>query len=246
MADRPNLPAPYTSPWRQLKEALAAVLASLRLDLRGLWRRNNSSELPRPSWWPRDLAPLLWPLLLALALGLLLALAALFSNLSRTSSSDERALEMAPSQPVLQPQAAPKAAPKAPAAPHADQPSDPAAPAPVPPPPKPAKQAAPAIPEPARPPAPDPLLEALRQNDSRDWLETASVHPEQGLLELQLSPSFEGLDPRRRRKLAESWLERSLNLGFEQLELVDPGGRVVGYRARVGSGMILLDPERAS
>jgi hypothetical protein len=235
MADHSNLPAPYESPWRQLRQAAIAVVASLRLDLRSLWRRNRTGALPRPSWWPRDLAPLLWPLLLALVLGLLVALATLFSNLSRTSISDERAVEMAPSQPVLQPQA--------PAAPAPAQPSEPAAPAPaaIQPPPQPAQLAAP-----ARPPEPDPLLEALRQTDSSDWLMAAAAHPEQGLLELQLSPGFGELDPRRRRKLAESWLERSLNQGFEHLELLDPGGRVVGYRARVGSGMILLDPDRAS
>lgn len=229
MADHSNLPAPYESPWRQLRQAAIAVVASLRLDLRSLWRRNRTGELPRPSWWPRDLAPLLWPLLLALVLGLLLALATLFS--SRGAGVEK----LAPGEQALQLQT--------PAAPAPAQPSEPAAavPAPAPPPPLPAQQAAP-----ARPPAPDPLLEALRQNDSSDWLMAAAAHPEQGLLELQLSPGFGELDPRRRRKLAESWLERSLNQGFEQLELLDPGGRVVGYRARVGSGMILLDPDRAS
>ncbi|MBM5800206.1 MAG: hypothetical protein FJ077_05065, partial [Cyanobacteria bacterium K_DeepCast_35m_m2_023] len=59
MADRSNLPAPYQSPWRQLGQALRAVVASLGLDLRALWRRNGAGELPRPPWWPPTLAPLL-------------------------------------------------------------------------------------------------------------------------------------------------------------------------------------------
>ena len=47
--------------------------------------------------------------------------------------------------------------------------------------------------------------------------------------------------PAERRSLAERWLVRAQELGYERLELMDPTGRTLGRPARVGSGMILLD-----
>ena len=67
-----------------------------------------------------------------------------------------------------------------------------------------------------------------------------------GLLQLQLSPAYGALTARQQRRWAETWLEQSLPLGFEQLQLLGNDGRTLGYRARVGSGMILLDPDSAS
>jgi hypothetical protein len=65
---RSGLPAPYEDPWRRLAVDLRAVLASVGLRLRELWRRNGEGDLPRPGAWPASLAPLFWPLLLALVL----------------------------------------------------------------------------------------------------------------------------------------------------------------------------------
>ena len=62
------LPAPYQDPFSRLGEDLRAVVASLRLRLQELWRRNWQGDLARPGFWPRDLAPLYWPLLLSCGL----------------------------------------------------------------------------------------------------------------------------------------------------------------------------------
>ncbi|MFN9693329.1 MAG: hypothetical protein ACK550_05970, partial [Synechococcaceae cyanobacterium] len=42
----------------------------------------------------------------------------------------------------------------------------------------------------------------------------------------------------------DRWLELARERGFSQLTLLDPAGRLVGKQARVGSGMILLQPFR--
>jgi hypothetical protein len=65
-----DLPAPYVSPWRLLRQGLQAVLASLRLKCQELWRLNASGELPRPDFWPRSLASWFWPLVLTSSLAL--------------------------------------------------------------------------------------------------------------------------------------------------------------------------------
>ena len=91
-------------------------------------------------------------------------------------------------------------------------------------------------------PQPDPLLLSVQGSDSAELISSARVRGNGALLQLHLDASYSSLDPRRQRRLAETWLERSLSLGFEQLELIDPQGQPLGHRARVGSGMILLDP----
>ena len=100
-----GLPAPYRSPWHALAEALAAVLASVRLELRGLLRRNGQGQLPRPGFWPADLAPLFWPLLLALLLALVfLLLPALWPG-SRASMTPPAGPAAADQQPAASPAA---------------------------------------------------------------------------------------------------------------------------------------------
>jgi hypothetical protein len=66
-------------------------------------------------------------------------------------------------------------------------------------------------------------------------------HPDAALLTLRLGGGFGELPAAKRRQLAELWLARSRELGYERLELVDSSGRLLGRPARVGSGMILLD-----
>jgi hypothetical protein len=56
-----------------LQRDLIAVLASLRLRIQELWRRNGEGDLSVPGFWPQALAPLFWPLLLALALAIAVA-----------------------------------------------------------------------------------------------------------------------------------------------------------------------------
>lgn len=230
MAEHSNLPAPYESPWRQLGRAVAAVLASLRLDARGLWRRNRAGELPRPIWWPRDLVPLFWPLLLVAGLALAVALA--LAALSGLKLLQHPPAPPPPTQLLVEPQL-----PAEPQRPQQPQPQA-AAPEPAPTPtPEPA---------PAPAPAPDPLLAALAQGDSQDLISAVSARPDQGLLQLQLSPAYAALTPRQQRRWADTWLAKSQEMGFEQLELLGSDGRTLGYRARVGSGMILLDPDSMS
>ena len=231
MADHSNLPAPYENPWRQLGRAAAAVVASLRLDLRSLWRRNSAGELTRPAWWPRGLAPLFWPLVLAGALALLAAVGTgLIQLLQRPPAPPapvaERPADVGPAadlKPLLQDMQ-----------PNDSQQAD-------------RPQAAPPPPLELQPaPAPDPLLAAFAQGEGQALIAAATAQPELGLLQLQLSPAYGALGGRQQRRWAETWLEHSLDLGFEQLVLLDGDGQTVGYRARVGSGMILLDPDNAS
>ena len=70
-----DLPAPYVDPWTRLAVDLQAVLASLRLRVWELWRRNRQGDLAVPALWPAPLAAWFWPLLLAAVLALLLAIA---------------------------------------------------------------------------------------------------------------------------------------------------------------------------
>jgi hypothetical protein len=58
---------------------------------------------------------------------------------------------------------------------------------------------------------------------------------------LRLAGAYGALPLAERRSLAERWLERARELGYERLELVDQAGRLLARPARVGSGMILLD-----
>lgn len=219
MAEHSNLPAPYESPWRQLGRAVVAVLASLRLDARGLWRRNRDAELPRPAWWPRDLVPLFWPLLLVGALALSLALGTGLTLWHRTRAAEAPAAVSSVASPEL-------------------------AEAPLPQTPPPLVQE-PVVLNPSPEPA-DPLLAAMAQGDGQGLINAVRTTADKGLLQLQLGPAYGALDPRQQRRQAETWLQRSQEQGFDQLELIAPNGQMLGYRARVGSGMILLDPHQAS
>lgn len=212
-----DLPAPYESPWGLLQRDLVAVIASLRLRAQELWRRNRQGDLVVPGGWPRDLAPLFWPLLLALALAGAVAL------------------------PVLVVRDGPPSQPAAPAS----EPASPPSPVPVPAPP-PAPPPAPA-PAPAPTPAPplpelqlDPLLALLAHDDPDQLIRSAHPNPALARLDLELRPRFAALPAARQRQLAEQWLARSEALGYEQLQLLDGSGQLLGRRARVGSGMILF------
>jgi hypothetical protein len=214
-----DLPAAYRSPFLALGEDLRAVLATLKLRGRELWRRNREGDLPLPRFWPQRLGPLFWPLLLALALVTVPALSIGISLLG-----------------------APRPATPSPSLPSPSQPS-PSQPSPS----LPLVEAAQSLPTdvPASPdPSPlelDPLLELISQQDP--WHLIARMHPlpASSRLELQLTDAFAELPQEQRLQEAERWLERSLELGYEQLVLVDAAGRPLGRQARVGSGMILLN-----
>jgi len=253
MAEHSNLPAPYESPWRQLGQALRSVAASLRLDLRFLWRRNRSGTLPLPAWWPQDFAALFWPLVLAAAVGVVMAALLTLSPLrgpgpgpagsSETNGGAAPDPLASPRVPVVE--TVERVAPEDPVAPPGQsatlrkdaQPAPPTTPAA----PAPAGSAA----APVEPPN-NTLLQQFQTGDGGTLILDLLARPDTSLLQLRLSPAFEQLDPGRQRRLADTWLEHTLELGFEQLELLDGQGQQRGYRTRVGSGMILLDPTATS
>ncbi|MEA5390362.1 hypothetical protein VB738_03710 [Cyanobium gracile UHCC 0139] len=217
-----DLPVPYASPWGRLGQALRAVLASLRLKLRELWRRNGEGDLSVPGFWPQGLAPLFWPLLLAALLALLLALGGqIWRGLSHRAD---------PAGGTAPPLVAP--APPSPPAP------------PMPPSPEPAPVLPAPVAEPKPPPALelDPLLALLADDDPQHLIASAHPEPAEGRLVLTMAPSYAGLAPASRSRWAERWQERARGLGYERLELVDGQGRLLARGALVGSGMILLDP----
>ncbi|MBW4531408.1 MAG: hypothetical protein KME02_12060 [Aphanothece saxicola GSE-SYN-MK-01-06B] len=218
-----DLPAPYASPWGQLGHAARAVLASLRLKLRELWRRNREGDLSVPGFWPQGLAPLFWPLLLATLLALSLALAGqVWRGLSQTAP---QAPGEAAATGVQMP--APTVA-----APALEAPPPVAVDKPMP------------LPEPEPPPPLelDPLLALLAQDDPDHLIASAHPAPAEGRLVLTMAPAYTTLGETNRRRWAERWQQRARALGYERLELVDGRQRLLARAALVGSGMILLDP----
>lgn len=231
-----NLPAVYEDPLKALARDLRAVLASLRLLARQLWRRNREGSLWRPGFWPGALAALFWPLLLTLVAIALLALplvgAAPESPLPTPSSS---------SSPLPSPSPSPRPGPAA-AQPLAAPPLPEAPPQPLPQQPLPPES----LPPEASELQLDPLVELLRQDDPRHLIASAHPVPAQGTLELRLRQGFGSLGEAERHAEADRWLERSRALGYGGLILVDTAGQPLGRPAMVGSGMILLDPELPS
>ncbi len=235
-----DLPAPYASPWGRLAQALRAVLASLRLKLRELCRRNGEGDLSVPGFWPKGLAPLFWPLLLATLVALLLALAGQawrgVTHRADRPGGDPAAPLVAPTTPS--PPSPPMPPPSLPApelpAPTASTPPAEAVTVPIP--------AAVGTPEP--PPALelDPLLALLERDDPQHLIASAHPEPAEGRLVLTMVPAYAGLAPAGRRRWAERWQERARGLGYERLELMDDQQRLLARDALVGSGMILLDP----
>ena len=221
-------PAPYEEPWGRLAFDLRAALASTGLRLRELARRNRQGELSVPGFWPPSLAWLFWPLLLALLLALFMAL--LLSLVTAVGPALERRSESAeaPAQELILSQ--PGLSQPAQSQPVQQQPDK----QPVPP--------APSPPEQAPPLAIDPLLALLAEDDPRGCIASARPYPGQGRLELELAPTFLALAGPLRQQQADQWLERSRELGYERLRLLDGSGALLAQAARVGSGMVLLGP----
>lgn len=217
-------PAPYEEPWGRLAFDLRAALASTGLRLRELARRNRQGELSVPGFWPPSLAWLFWPLLLALFMALVLALVTAVGPalVRRSESAGAPAQELVLAQPVQSQSSQSQ--------PVQQRPDN----QPVPPAPSPPQQAPPL--------AIDPLLALLAEDDPRGCIASARPYPGQGRLELELAPTFTALAGPLRQQQADQWLERSRELGYERLRLLDGSGALLAQAARVGSGMVLLGP----
>ena len=216
----PNLPAPYVSPWREFARNLRSMAADLRLRLQEIWRRNREGDLSVPGFWPQGLAPWFWPLILVLLLGLVVLLAGRFT---RNRAGDLPGVVVPPVQ-----SSEPLSASASASTPDSASPAEPSA------------QTV-AEPPPALPPL-DPLLELLQEPDAASQLLVSARPDGQALqLVLELSDRWSALPLAMRKQLAEDWQQRSSELGYEQLTLVDAADRLLGRSARVGVGMILYD-----
>jgi hypothetical protein len=262
-----GLPAPYEDPWRRLGAALGDVIASIRLRLRELWRRNGEGSLPRPRFWPGSWASLFWPLLLAVLLAGLLVPAGMVLGRRQPAAVSGAA-------PAASASASPPTATNSPltsavtdgaTSPAAEEPPSASVAAAAPP--LPAAGAPPEVPDRPEPPIPPPVLvEADDQGGADDggsaagdpiaaallqgllgdgprpaWAIGLEARAAEGLLRLCLDDGFAALPLPERQRLADRWLARSQELGYERLELVDGRHRPLARTARVGSGMILVD-----
>jgi hypothetical protein len=87
----------------------------------------------------------------------------------------------------------------------------------------------------------DPLLALLAEDDPDGCIAAVRPHPEQSRLDLELRDGCQARPREGRQRQADQWLQRSRELGYEQLRLLAAGGEPIAQAARVGSGMVLLD-----
>ncbi|MCP9849422.1 hypothetical protein [Cyanobium sp. Morenito 9A2] len=227
------LPSLYVSPWKLLAEDARAVLASLGLRARELWRRNGSAELPLPMVWPRALASLFWPLVLV---GVLLLVGAGVSRWHGRAAGSVAVVPLpVPSQPLVEASAGSELA----VVPSGGE-SLALASSAVPPLDESQAEAEALEANPLPELALDPLMELLAPGDGPPLLVAARPQPERSRLVLELNAAFLALPPPARQLQADRWREQAAVLGFEELDLRDGRGRMLGRQARVGTGMILL------
>ena len=233
--DKRSLPAPYQSPWEALRRDVPAALADLRLRFQELWRRNREGDLSTPGFWPQDLAPLFWPLLLALGTAvLLLGVIQLRGALAPVADPEPQGVERIVTTPL--PEARPLASIPEPV------PSEPVAAEPI--------AAEPVAAEPELPLLQvTPLLKLLAEVD-RDsampegLLLTAQPLPERNGAVLTLdAKQWRELPPSQRLDRTEAWWEQLQEEGYEDLTLEDTDHHLLARPSRVGTGMIMFDPQ---
>jgi hypothetical protein len=86
-------------------------------------------------------------------------------------------------------------------------------------------------------------LRAAWSDDKDDSLLMAlRPDPASATLSLDLADAFLALKADERERLAERWRQRAMEAGYSHLRLRERHGRLVGREARVGGGMVVLEP----
>ena len=229
-----NLPAPYVSPWLEFARNLQALLADLQLRAQELWRRNGEGDLSVPGFWPRNLASIFWPVVLVLVVAVPLASLRWWQSAHPTLP-----------EPVTGVVARDGFVPDG-VLPETVVP-EPLLPEPlITPQPQPALEPEPTLFDFEDPPLPEldlnPLLDLFLDGSAPEGLlASATPQPAQNRLVLQVSDAWNSLGPSVRTSIAEDWQQRSRDLGYSSLQLVDGQQTLLGRSARVGSGMILFE-----
>ena len=231
-----DLPAPYVNPWSEAGRTLLALVADCRLRARELWRRNREGSLSVPAFWPRDLAPSFWPLVLVLPLIVLVGVVGLLTATPSelipppSISTEVPVVDNPAVEPTMSEPAAPEPEPIT--DPEPDPPENPVLPV---------EPAAAVVPQ-------APLLTLLQKNqEERELLLAVEPVADSDVVRLRLSRErWEAIDGDQRGRVAERWLNRLLEAGFDRLELVDDSDQLLGRSALVGSGMILLNADDSS
>ena len=229
-----NLPAPYVSPWLEFARNLQALLADLQLRAQELWRRNGEGDLSVPGFWPRNLASIFWPVVLVLVVAVPLA------SLRWWQSAHPTLPEPVPGV-VARDGFVPDGVLPETVVP------EPLLPEPlITPQPQPALEPEPTLLDFEDPPLPEldlnPLLDLFLDGSAPEGLlASATPQPAQNRLVLQVTDAWNRLGPSVRTSIAADWQQRSRDLGYSSLQLVDGQQTLLGRSARVGSGMILFE-----
>ena len=236
----PNLPAPYVSPWKDLARNLRALRADLGLRMRELWRRNREGDLSVPAFWPVGLTPLFWPVLLAIVLALAVSVALKLNNLIAPAQLEgEQSGGPTQTQVITTESASLKQLKGASVSPTPIR-EIPAIETPLP-----DEPVAPVEMEEAQPSVAlqlDPLLDLFLDGSAPEGvLNEARPDPADNRLVLCVTEAWWELGDLQRSDLAETWQERSRQLGYSELQLVNVEDRLLARSARVGDGMILFN-----
>lgn len=229
-----NLPAPYVSPWLEFARNLQALLADLQLRAQELWRRNGEGDLSVPGFWPRNLASIFWPVVLVLVVAVPLASLRWWQSAHPTLPEPVQGV-VARDGLVLDGVLPETVVP------------EPLLPEPlITPQPQPALEPEPTLLDFEDPPLPEldlnPLLDLFLDGSAPEGLlASATPQPAQNRLVLQVSDAWNNLGPSVRTSIAADWQQRSRDLGYSSLQLVDGQQTLLGRSARVGSGMILFE-----
>jgi hypothetical protein len=98
----------------------------------------------------------------------------------------------------------------------------------------------------SHPPDPDPLESWRQRPEALGLLLQVQADPGASRLQLGVAEAFSQLPQSEQQQRADLWLGWAQDWGYDQVELRDPGGALLGREARVGGGMILgYSPERS-